>query len=236
MNNPAAGAVLELCAFNIQSCRIAQQNGAGRIELCAEPQVGGTTPSHGLITFALQELNIPVFPMIRPRGGNFVYDSDDLEIMRRDIEVCKQLGCTGIATGVLLPDGRIDTAAMKQIVDRAYPMAVTCHKAFDRTPDAFEALESVIAAGCTRVLTSGLCRTAEEGIPILTDLVKKAAGRVIIMPGGSVRSSNIARLQRQTGAAELHSSALINKDQDYIADAAEVRGLVAALGVQAGLA
>jgi copper homeostasis protein len=215
--------ILEVCAFNIQSCFIAEKNGASRIELCADPLQGGTTPSHGLVQYALEHISIPVFPMIRPRGGNFIYDDDELAIMRKDILACKELGCTGIASGIQLANGDIDTDRLKRIVDWAAPMEVTCHKVFDATPDAFTALENVIAAGCTRILTSGLHKTAVDGTQVIAQLIAQAAGRIIIMPGGGVRSSNIAQLVSETGAGEYHSSALIPKNPGHIADADEVR-------------
>jgi len=217
--------MLEVCAYNIQSCRIAKQAGAKRIELCADPAAGGVTPSYGTIQYVLEQISIPAYIMLRPRGGNFVYDADELAIMYRDIHILKELGCPGIATGVLLPDGRIDTQQMKRITELAYPMGVTCHKAFDRTPDAAQALEDVIATGCERILTSGLMPNAMEGANILHSLVQQAAGRIVIMPGGGVRSTNIAQLRQITGAAEYHSSGITNTDYLYIASAAEIKAM-----------
>ena len=217
--------LLEICAFNIQSCLNAEKGGAGRIELCADPLQGGTTPSYGLIEYALEHLSIPVFPMIRPRGGNFSYDGDELAIMKKDILTCRQLGCPGIATGLHVPDGRIDTEQLKRITEWAYPMSVTCHKVFDGAPDAFEALEAVIAAGCGRILTSGLQKTALGGAALLAQLVSQAKDRIIIMPGGDVRSSGLAELINETGAKEFHSSALIARGTNHIADEQEVRAM-----------
>ena len=218
--------LLEVCAYNIQSCRIAEQAGAGRIELCADPSVGGTTPSYGLIAYALEHIKIPVFPMIRPRGYGFIYDDDELLIMKKDILACRDLGCQGIATGIALNSGRLDIENLKRLVDWAYPMAVTCHKVFDTTPDAFDALEDVISTGCTRVLTSGLRKTADNGADTLAQLVVHAAGRIIIMPGGGVRSANIFRLLCDTGATEYHSSGITQKENGYIADLDEISSLV----------
>jgi copper homeostasis protein len=220
---------LEICAYNIQSCLVAERAGAGRIELCADPDVGGTTPSYGLIKYALEHLSIPVFPMIRQRGGDFVYDAHELAIMKQDIITCRDLGCKGIATGILLADGTIDVENMTELVRIAYPMEVTCHKAFDRTPDAAQALEAVIAAGCSRVLTSGLRATAVDGAAALAQLQVQAAGRITIMPGGGVRSSNIAQLVTETGAAEYHSSGIVDKNGSYMADEAEIRMITDAL-------
>ena len=221
--------ILEICAFNIQSCFVAEKGGAQRIELCADPLQGGTTPSFGLVQYALEHLSIPVFPMIRPRGGNFIYDADELAIMKTDILTCRALGVPGIATGVQLPDGRIDVEQMKRIVEWAYPMSVTCHKVFDGVPDAAEALEALIAAGCNRVLTSGLKKTALESTGLLSQLIAQAAGRIIIMPGGGVRSSHLAQLAKETGAKEFHSSALIARGTDHVADIQEVQMMAGAL-------
>ena len=218
--------LLEVCAFNIQSCLVARKAGAGRIELCMDPLQGGTTPSHGLVQYALEKIDIPIFPMVRPRGGDFVYDAEELVIMKMDILKLRELGCPGIATGVLQRNGRIDVETLSRIVAWAHPMSVTCHKAFDATPNALEALEDVIAAGCSRVLTSGLQKTALEGADTLANLVAQAAERIIIMPGGSVRSSNIAQLARETGAVEFHSSGLVARGVNHIADEAEVRAMV----------
>jgi len=226
--------VLEVCAYNIQSCFIAEKGGAGRIELCADPLQGGTTPGYGLIHYALEHISIPIFPMIRPRGGNFIYDAHELAIMKKDIGLCKELGCPGIATGVQRPGGRIDAEQLKRITEWAYPMAVTCHKVFDAIPDAAETLEAVIAAGCSRLLTSGLHKTAIDGAAVLSQLVAQAAGRIIIMPGGGVRSFNIAQLVKETGATEYHSSGLVTKGASHIADEQEVRMMVNVLKNGAG--
>lgn len=217
---------IEICAFNIQSCRIAERAGAGRIELCADPLHGGTTPSYGLIEYVLNHISVPVFPMIRPRGGNFIYDADEIAIMKKDLLMCRQLGCPGIATGVQLQDGRLNREQMRQIVEWAHPMQVSCHKVFDGTPDAYAALEDLIEAGCARVLTSGLQKTALEGAEMLARLAIQAKGRIVIMPGGGVRASNIGQLAALTGLSEFHSSAIRARGGNDIADEDEVRGLV----------
>jgi copper homeostasis protein len=200
--------------------------GAGRIELCSSPADGGVTPSAGIVSFTLQHITIPVFPMVRPRGGNFTYDADELAIMKQDILMFKQMGCPGIASGIQLTDNRIDTENMKRLVEWAYPMHVTCHKVFDRTPDAYQALEDVIATGCTRILTSGLQKTATEGSTILNSLMKQADNRIVIMPGGGVRSSNIDSLFADTCAKEYHSSGIININISQYADHEEVLSMV----------
>lgn len=220
--------LLEICAYSLASCTTAARAGAGRVELCAGPEVGGTTPPQDRVIAAL-ERGIPVFPMVRPRGGDFLYNEEELEHIRRAIRLCRELGCPGIVTGMHLRDGRLDGALMRRMVDLAGPMEVTCHKVFDGVPDAREALEVLVDAGCTRVLTSGLAADAVTGGAVLRGLVDQARGRITVMPGGGVRSMNIAQLVRTTGAVEFHSSAITLRSSGMDADAEEVRLLVEAL-------
>ena len=201
--------LLEVCAFNMPSAVIAEKAGAKRVELCENPADGGTTPSYGTIKHTREKISIALYPIIRPRGGNFFYDDEEFAIIKQDILLCKQLGCDGISTGVHLQNGEIDTERLKRIVEWAYPMGVTCHRVFDATPDAMKALEEIIDCGCERVLTSGQKSTAPEGIELLAKLVQQAAGRIIIMPGAGVRSTNIKTLLHGTGATEFHTSARI---------------------------
>lgn len=218
--------LLEICAYNIQSCITAQSAGAGRIELCADPAAGGVTPSYGLIEYTLEHISIPVFPMIRPRGGNFIYDADELAIMKKDILRCREMGCPGIATGVQLTGGKIDTENLARLVEWAGPMQVTCHKVFDRAPNAPEALEAIIAAGCSRVLTSGLAPTALEGSAIIHQLVAAARGRITIMAGGGVRSANIEALIAAAAAHEYHTSAITISNGAYMASKQEIETIL----------
>ncbi|HQV38017.1 MAG: copper homeostasis protein CutC [Flavobacteriales bacterium] len=220
--------LLEVCAYSLSSCRIAREAGADRVELCSGPLQGGTTPSWGMITAAM-ELGLPVFPMIRPRGGDFIYNSEELDVMWRDIRACRELGCPGIVAGAQRSDGSLDVGLMKRIVQEAGPMAVTCHKVFDQVPDPSSALEVLIEAGCARVLTSGLHANALEGARIIKQLVAQAAGRIVVMPGGGVRSENIAEIIAATGATEYHSSAITANSTDHIADPNEVQALVQVL-------
>jgi copper homeostasis protein len=201
--------ILEVCAFNIQSSIIAQKAGAARVELCDNPVEGGTTPSYGTVKETREKISIALYPIIRPRGGNFLYDDEEFAIIKQDILLCKQLGCDGISTGVQKQNGEIDTDKLKRIVEWAYPMGVTCHRVFDRTPDPFEALEEIIACGCERILTSGQKSAAPEGAALLAKLVQQASERIIIMPGAGVRSSNISDLIKETGASEFHTSARV---------------------------
>lgn len=198
---------LEVIAFTHESCRVIELAGAHRIELCDNPGEGGTTPSYGMIHAARKSTNIPLYVMIRPRGGDFLYSSDEWNIMQQDVEVCKRAGCDGIVTGFLQADGTIDFERTRKIVDAAYPMGVTFHRAFDRVSDPFAALENIIEAGCERILTSGLMPTALAGAAKIQALIQAANGRISIMPGSGVRSSNLQILHQQTGATEFHTSA-----------------------------
>ncbi|ADO68550.1 copper homeostasis protein CutC [Stigmatella aurantiaca] len=199
-------AIFEVCAFNLQSCLIAEQAGAYRVELCDNPTEGGTTPSYGTIKRTREKLSIKLYPILRPRAGNYYYDDDEISIIHEDIRVCRELGCDGISIGAQQRDGRIDKELMKEFVERAGPMGVTCNRAFDATPDMFQALEDLIDVGCERVLTSGQASTAPEAGKRLGELVKAARDRIIVMPGAGIRSSNIGQLMEESGAKEYHGS------------------------------
>ncbi|GAB3572415.1 copper homeostasis protein CutC [Hymenobacter daeguensis] len=198
---------LEICAASLPSALAAQAGGAHRIELCQNLEQGGITPSYGLIRQTLRQLQIPVFVLIRPRPGGFVYSNAELEIMRADIETCRELGCAGVVLGGLNAAGRVDAAACRPLLEAAGPMAVTFHRAFDSCPNQAEALEEIIGLGCQRVLTSGGQPTAEAGRDQLAALVAQAAGRISIMPGAGVAAANIRALANHTGATEFHTSA-----------------------------
>ncbi|AEW00239.1 copper homeostasis protein CutC [Niastella koreensis] len=199
--------LLEVCAFNLQSAVIAEKVGAKRVELCENPADGGTTPSYGTIKQTREKIGISLYPIVRPRAGNYFFDEDEFAIIKQDILLCKELGCDGISTGVSKGNGEIDTERLKRMVEWAYPMGVTCHRVFDATPDPMKALEDIITCGCERVLTSGQKPSAPEGINLLAELVQQADGRIIIMPGAGVRSGNIETLVNGTGATEFHTSA-----------------------------
>ncbi|MBL0146347.1 MAG: copper homeostasis protein CutC [Chitinophagaceae bacterium] len=200
---------LEVIGFDINGCIAAQNAGADRIELCASPSEGGTTPSYGLIKMARDILTIDLFPIIRPRGGDFMYNDEEFDVIKSEIKVCKVFGCNGIVIGMLNSDGGIDKERCKRLVELAYPLQVTFHRAFDRVANAEQALEDVIEIGCTRILTSGLKPTATEGADIIAALVKQANRRIIIMPGSGVRSDNMLELAKRTGATEFHTSARV---------------------------
>ena len=203
---------LEVIAFNIESCQLAQKSGAHRIELCDNPGEGGTTPSIGMIKAARENVDIELFPIIRPRGGDFLYSDDEFDIMKEDILQCKKIGCDGVVIGLLHADGTVDKIRTSQLVNLAYPMSVTFHRAFDRANDPFKAMEDIIECGCERILTSGQQPTALEGIELILALIKKAEERIIMMPGSGLRSDNIISIAQQSGAVEFHSSARMTTD------------------------
>ncbi len=198
---------LEVIAFDLASCQIAQDNGANRIELCANPHEGGTTPSYGMIGTARESTSIQLFPLIRPRGGDFLYTRAEFDSMATDIRQCAQLGCDGVVIGMLYKDGRVDVDRCAELVGHAGGMEVTFHRAFDRVSDPITALEEIIELGCSRILTSGLRPNVDLGKAMLRTLVKAAGSRITIMPGSGVRAGNIAELARFTGARAFHSSA-----------------------------
>lgn len=198
---------LEVIGFNIESCIAAQEGGAHRIELCSSPGEGGTTPSYAFIKAAREKLHIDLYVMIRPRGGDFLYSEEEFEVMKNDIAVCKKLSCDGIVTGILTTDGKVDVKRNKELIELAYPMQATFHRAFDRVANPTEALEAIVELGFERILTSGLRPRGVEGIEMLSQLVQQANERIIIMPGSGVNSENIISIAEGSGVKELHSSA-----------------------------
>ena len=208
---------LEIIGFNIESCMIAQAAGANRIELCDNPGDGGTTASYGFIKAARKALQIDLYPIIRPRGGDFLYSDEEFEMMQTDIQLCKETGCDGVVIGMLNKDGSIDKKRCSKLAALAYPLGVTFHRAFERCSNPFEALEDIIEIGCERILTSGQQPTASEGAGFINELVRQADERIIIMPGSGVRSNNIIDIAKQTGAVEFHSSAgkLMASNMEY---------------------
>ena len=198
---------LEVIGFDLASCITAQQQGADRIELCANPYEGGTTPSFGTIALARKSTSIQLFPIIRPRGGDFLYTEPEFRAMLEDIRRCEQLGCDGIVIGMLREDGSVDVDRCSELIRNAGTMQVTFHRAFDRVKDCFTALEQIIGLGCARILTSGLRPNVDLGKQMLRALVDAAGERITIMPGSGVRSTNIVELAEFTGARAFHSSA-----------------------------
>ena len=200
-------ATLEICAGSVESAIAARDGGAQRIELCAALEVGGVTPSAGLIAEARKIEGLILNVIIRPRGGDFLYNEYEVACMTEDIRTCKRLGVDGVVIGALTADGDIDTATCKKLIEAAEGMSITFHRAFDMCRDPHKALEELIALGCHRVLTSGQAPTAEAGIALLKELVEQADERIIIMPGCGVNSNNASKILNETGAREIHASA-----------------------------
>ena len=194
---------VEVCAFSLDSCRIAQDSGADRIELCGGAPEGGTTPSYGLIQAARELLVIELYVMIRPRGGDFLYTDLEFEVMQRDVRSARACEVDGLVFGLLRADGTVDEERTRELVELAHPLPVTFHRAFDMSRDPEEALEAVIRTGAKRILTSGQQASAEKGISLLEKLVEQAAGRIQIMAGAGVTPQNAARIAA-TGVQALH--------------------------------
>ena len=198
---------LEIAVFSVPSALDAIQAGAHRIELCENPNEGGTTPSYGSLVAMSKQQTVPIFPIIRPRGGDFLYTDIEFQIMKQDILIAKELGFKGVVIGLLNVDGSIDKIRTAELVSLAQPMQVTFHRAFDRCVDPMQGLEDIIATGCHRILTSGQVPYVANAIPLIKQLVDHANGRIIIMPGSGVRANNINEIIQQTGVVEIHSSA-----------------------------
>ena len=199
--------ILEICAGSVESAIAARDGGAQRIELCAALEVGGVTPSAGLIAEARKINGLTLNVIIRPRGGDFLYNEYEVACMEEDIRTCRSLGVDGVVIGALTAEGDIDTVACQRLINAANGMSVTFHRAFDMCRDPHKALEELVSLGCDRVLTSGQAPTAEAGIELLEKLVKQADNRIIIMPGCGVNSNNAAKILQATGANEIHASA-----------------------------
>lgn len=204
---------LEICANSYQSALNACDAEAHRIELCQELSVGGITPSYGLLKQVTDTLSIPVFVLIRPRSGNFVYSEEEFDIMKHNIQLCKNLGCKGIVSGVLQKDNTIDIEKTKELVELSKPLQFTFHRAFDCVENPFKALEQLIDLDIDRVLTSGQETSAEKGLNLLKQLNEQANGRIIILAGGGINSDN-AKLFKDIGIKEIHASASTKIDAD----------------------
>ena len=204
--------VVEIVVFNLESALKAQEGGADRIELCDNPAEGGTTPSAGTIELARQNLSIDVYVMIRPRAGDFCYSNYDFHAMKRDIVQCQKASVDGLVFGILNPDGTLDKKRCRELISRARPLKVTCHRAFDMTRDPFDALEDCIEAGFDRILTSGQQAQAVDGASLIGELLKKANGRISIMAGSGVNEDTVQEVVRRSGVQEIHFSAATYKD------------------------
>jgi copper homeostasis protein len=195
---------IEVCVSDVESAIAAEAGGADRVELCDNLAVGGTTPSAGTIAEACRWLSIPVHVLIRPRGGDFVYSVRELAVMRHDIEAAKALGAAGVVLGVLTASATIDRDLTTALVKSARPLSVTFHRAIDQTPEPRETVDTLIALGVERVLTSGGCPTAVEGAEAIAALVKHAQDRITIMACGRINADNLAAIVQRTSASDLH--------------------------------
>jgi copper homeostasis protein len=196
---------LEVCCGDLPSVRAAKEGGAHRIELCQALDVDGLTPSEDMMKSAI-EMGLPIQVLIRPREGNFVYDKKEQAEMQREIRFARKLGVNGVVIGALKSDGSIDEETVRSLVEEAEGLSITFHRAFDVCTEPLKALEQIIALGCHRLLSSGQAPTAEQGIPLLKELVERAGERLIIMPGAGVNAQNARRILSETGAHEIHGS------------------------------
>ncbi len=217
---------LEICVDSVASAINAQEAGADRVELCDNLFEGGTTPGFGTLVSARNNLTIGLNVIIRPRGGDFLYDDLEYDIMRRDIEVCGENGVDGVVIGILRSDGSIDVERTSKLIQLARPMSVTFHRAFDMCSNPEKGLEDVISSGADRLLTSGQKNLVPEGIELITRLVSQAGDRIIIMPGGGINLSNIGFVAKQTHAKEFHLTGrkIINSEMIFIRDGISMGG------------
>ena len=219
---------LEIACFNLKSALIAQENGADRVELCANMKEGGTTPDFKIAEQARKELDIDLNVMIRPRGGDFVYTDAEFEQMKSEIVALKKLNIDGFVFGILDREGNVNMDQNQELVALADPIPCTFHRAFDVVNNMYQSLENVIECGFKTILTSGQKENVVEGITILAELVKKANNRIVIMSGGGLRSTNIGLLKEKTKAVFYHSSAIVELGET--ANGGEVKALKGKIG------
>lgn len=198
----------EICVDSVAGVRAAKAAGADRVELCADLLEGGVTPSRGLIRQARTIAEIGLHVIIRPRGGDFLFDADEFAAMRADIETAKAEGADGVVIGMLTAAGEIDRERTRELIALARPLSVTFHRAFDMTPDPIQALETMIGLGVNRVLTSGQEPSVLEGLPLIAELVRLASDRIIVMPGGGITARNVERIVAAAKPREIHFAAL----------------------------
>ena len=224
--------LLEISVESVDAAMAAERGGARRIELCSNAREGGTTPSRELMRAVRERVSLPIFSMVRPRAGNFVYTDKEFGAMRREIEATKECRMDGVVLGLLDADGEVDIARAKQLVDLVRPLPITFHRAFDECADLRVSLEDVIKTGATRLLTSGGKRTASEALDVLEELVRIAGERLIVMPGSGLHAGNVRETVQKTGAREYHaglSSVVADAANNLGAFEKEVRKLSAAL-------
>ncbi len=217
--------LLEIVVYTIEGALRAQGGRADRIELCDNPAEGGTTPSYGTIEIVRQNVNLDVFVMIRPRGGDFYYSNYEFHAMKRDIDQCQKLSVDGVVFGILNENGTMDKKRCKELIARARPLKVTCHRAFDMTRDPFEALEDCIEIGFDRILTAGQQAQAVKGVDLIAELIKKAKGRIVIMPGSGVNENTVEEIVSKTNVTEIHFSATSFSESSMIYKNPNIAGM-----------
>jgi copper homeostasis protein len=225
------GRVVEISAESVERAVAAERGGASRIELCGSLEVGGVTPTVELMRAARAAVRVPIFAMVRPRSGDFVYSAAEFEEMRRSIDGARLAWMDGLVLGLLNSDGTVDVARTAELVRAAGTLPVTFHRAFDESADLFVALEDVVATGAARVLTSGGAVTAPEATARIAELVRRARGRIVILPGSGITAGNVAEIGAETGAEEFHAglSSVVGRDAEAGVFEREVRRLVEAL-------
>ena len=224
--------LLEICVETLAAALAAERGGADRIELCENLSVGGVTPSCELMRAARAQIHIPIFAMIRPRGGDFLYSAVEFEEMVRDLALAGNCGMDGVVIGLLNSDWLVDIERTHELVEVARPLPATFHRAFDETPDMYAALESVIASGAARILTCGGKVNAEEGSATIARLVKAAGSRIEIIAGGGINAANIEGVLQRSHAREIHSglsSSLPYPRADHSAFETEIRKMAEVL-------
>ncbi|HKM65980.1 MAG TPA: copper homeostasis protein CutC [Candidatus Acidoferrum sp.] len=236
MSNSAPGKLpkilLEIAVASLERALAAERAGAHRLELCANLEAGGLTPSLELIRKVRSAAHLPLHVLVRPRPGNFAYTADEFARMKEEIAAIRGEGVHGVVTGVLLPDGSVDKDRSRELVQLAAPLQVTFHRAFDESKNLAAALENVILTGAHRILTSGGAPDAAQGAPALRKLVQQAGKRIIIVPGGGLHAGNLADVARTTGARELHTglgTVIPYANSDTPAFEAAVRACLASL-------
>ena len=220
--------LLEISVEALESALAAERGGADRIELCGDLSLGGVTPGADLMRTTRAQVRIPIFSMVRPRAGDFVYSSAEFAEMKRSVVGAKEDGMDGVVLGVLTKEHRVDVERTRELVELAKSLPVTYHRAFDESADLQQALEDVIQSGAKKILTSGGARSAQEGVAVLAELLEAAAERIVIMPGAGISGVNIVEVAQRTRACEFHSglsAALPYGSKEYKKFEKEVRKL-----------
>ena len=202
---------LEIACFSLESALIAHENLADRIELCSDIKSGGLTPDYQMAKSSRTKISCDLYMMIRPRSGDFVYTAKEFEQMKKDIQFFKKIEADGFVFGILNKDGTVNISQNKRLVSLAAPLPCTFHRAFDSTPNPQKALADIISCGFSTVLTSGQAKTALQGVELISKLASIAKKKITMMPGGGVRSNNIASIVQKVSTTYCHSSAIVNE-------------------------